>query len=69
METDILEIETLINQGEFYQQESEKITETLNKLESLRAELQQAYDRWEYLDGIISYTNPHMSVFTLAEIS
>ncbi len=45
------QLEQQIAQNEFYQQDKETITSTLKKLEDLKNSLQQAYDRWEHLDG------------------
>lgn len=45
------QLEQQIAQNGFYQQDKETITSTLKKLEDLRIDLQQTYDRWEHLDG------------------
>ncbi len=40
--------------SEFYQQDKAVITDTLARLEQIKAELQRTYERWEHLDGIES---------------
>jgi ATP-binding cassette subfamily F protein uup len=50
-EQELKQLEEQIAQNEFYQQDKETISNTLKKLEDLRNDLQQDYDRWEYLDG------------------
>ncbi len=45
-------LQAQIGSNEFYQQEKENIAATMSRLEKLNADLQQAYDRWEQLDGL-----------------
>ena len=45
------QLEQQIAQNGFYQQDKETISSTLKKLEDLQNDLQQAYERWEHLDG------------------
>jgi len=51
LEVEQQEIETLVSQGDFYQQDKDLIKDTLARLEVIRRELNDAYQRWEYLDG------------------
>jgi ATP-binding cassette subfamily F protein uup len=46
------ELEQQLSQGEFYQQNKETISDTVGRLEQIRRELDQAYERWGYLEGI-----------------
>ncbi len=46
------ELEQQLSRGEFYQQNKETISSTVGRLEQIRQELQQAYERWTYLEGI-----------------
>ncbi len=39
------------SQAELYQQHRDTITTTLDRLHQIRDELEQAYERWEYLDA------------------
>ncbi|MFW6314388.1 MAG: hypothetical protein ACOC0S_02250 [Desulfohalobiaceae bacterium] len=36
----------------FYRQEESAITETVNRLEPLQAEIEAAYERWEELESL-----------------
>ena len=44
-------LETLVSQPDFYQQDKDEIKKTLERLEAIRAELETAFARWEYLDS------------------
>ena len=46
-------LEQQVSQSDFYQQDKETIVETMARIELIREDLQRAYDRWEYLDGIV----------------
>ena len=52
IETDVQTLEQSTAEGGFYQQDKTAITETLRRLEALRAELEQAYARWEHLEAM-----------------
>lgn len=52
LETEQKQIEQKIASSEFYQQEKDKITGTLSRMEQVNSELETAYERWGYLDGI-----------------
>lgn len=52
LENEIQSLEAQTNQGEFYQQEKHLITQTLERLDTLRSQLQTAYERWEQLDSL-----------------
>ena len=54
LEEEQREIELLVSQGDFYQQDKDLIKDTLARLDSIRQELTDAYVRWEYLDGFAS---------------
>ncbi len=51
LELEIQQLEHQSNQAEFYKKEKTEITATLSKLDNLRKELRQLYDRWERLDS------------------
>jgi len=40
-----------VGEADFYRQERQAITETLSRLERIRQELEEAYRRWELLEG------------------
>ena len=42
-------IEQRIGQSDFYQQEKYIISKTMNTLKQLQGELEESYERWEYL--------------------
>ena len=44
-------LEGQISRPEFYQQDKADITRTLDRLEQVKADLQRAFERWEYLDN------------------
>lgn len=44
-------LETQVSQPDFYQQDKDTIKCELDRLESIRQELENAYARWEYLDS------------------
>ena len=52
LEEEQRDIELRISQGDFYQQDKQLIKDTLERLESVRQELSDAFNRWEYLDGV-----------------
>jgi ATP-binding cassette subfamily F protein uup len=52
LEQEQQELEQQLSQGEFYQQNKETISSTVGRLEQIRRELEQAYERWTYLEGI-----------------
>ena len=52
LELEQQQFEQKVSQSEFYQQDKETITTTLTRLDQIQKALQQAYDRWEYLDGV-----------------
>jgi ABC transport system ATP-binding/permease protein len=52
LEQEQLQLEQQLSQGEFYQQHKEVITRAVARLEQVREELEQAYGRWTYLEGI-----------------
>ena len=54
LEEEQREIELLISQGDFYQQDKVLIKDTLARLDGIHAELSEAYSRGEYLDGFAS---------------
>jgi len=54
LEVEQQEIEMLVSQGDFYQQDKQLIKDTLARLDDIHKELSDAYNRWEYLDGITS---------------
>jgi len=44
-------LHTLMGDADFYRQQGEKITVTLERLEALEQELQACYERWETLES------------------
>jgi len=51
LETEMQTLEQRAGESEFYRQEKTRIAETIDRLERLRAELEQAYTRWEQLEA------------------
>jgi ATP-binding cassette subfamily F protein uup len=51
LEAEKQHIEVLISGSNFYKQEKESITSTLEQLQKLQKELEVAYERWAYLDS------------------
>ena len=51
LERDQRQLEHRVGQGEFYQQDKAAIADSLARLGQLRVELEQAYARWEELEG------------------
>ena len=49
MENQQQALEQRIDQSNFYQQEKDVISETMNTLKQLQGELKESYERWEYL--------------------
>lgn len=49
MENQQQALEQRIDQSNFYQQEKDIISETMNTLKQLQGELKESYERWEYL--------------------
>lgn len=52
LEIQLTELQTLISAPEFYQNETEKINETLARIKAIEDKLQTAYDRWESLEEL-----------------
>jgi len=52
MERQLQELEQQVSQPGFYQQEKDAITSTLASMDAMRAQLAEAYRRWETLDAI-----------------
>ena len=50
LEQEQQEIETQISQSDFYQQDKQKIADTMSRLETITSELAQSFERWEALD-------------------
>ncbi|WP_198246482.1 hypothetical protein [methane-oxidizing endosymbiont of Gigantopelta aegis] len=48
------ELNERINQPDFYKQAQEKVSATLSELNEVNQSLEQAYQRWETLDGMSS---------------
>jgi ATP-binding cassette subfamily F protein uup len=51
LETEQSQLHTLMGDADFYRQQGEKITVTLERLEALEQELQACYERWETLES------------------
>jgi len=51
LETELAELQTLISQSEFYQQEKEEINQTLIRIKNAENELETLYERWETLEN------------------
>ena len=49
MEDQQKELEQRIGQSDFYQQDKETISQTIALMKQLQEELQNSYERWEYL--------------------
>ncbi|MCK5091474.1 MAG: ATP-binding cassette domain-containing protein, partial [Gammaproteobacteria bacterium] len=52
LEAEQQQLELKMASNEFYQQEKEKITTALSRMEKVNEELTAAYERWEHLDSI-----------------
>jgi ATP-binding cassette subfamily F protein uup len=52
LEQEQQQLEEQLSQREFYQQNKETISGAVGRLEQVRHELEQAYRRWSYLEGI-----------------
>ena len=51
LENEQHQLQQQISSSEFYQLEKDEITDTLAQVETVNKELEQAFERWEYLDG------------------
>ncbi len=51
LEKEQQELSELISSEKFYQQSSDKVTETMNKMKSIEEKIQALYARWEELGG------------------
>jgi ABC transport system ATP-binding/permease protein len=52
LEAEQFELHALIGKADFYRQSSEKITATLQRLETVKGELEAAYERWQELESV-----------------
>ena len=52
LETEQTELHAKMGSSDFYRQASEKITATLERLESIKRELEYAYQRWQELESV-----------------
>jgi ATP-binding cassette subfamily F protein uup len=52
LETEQVQLQTLISTPEFYRGETEQINKTLARIKTLEDELQMAYERWETLEAV-----------------
>lgn len=52
LETEQTELHAKMGSADFYRQASEKITATLERLESIKRELEYAYQRWQELESV-----------------
>jgi ATP-binding cassette subfamily F protein uup len=52
LETEQAELHKRMGDGDFYRQASDRITATMEHLETIRQELEQCYQRWQELDSI-----------------
>lgn len=52
LEVEQMELQTLISEPEFYQQDNTKINQTMLRLNEINSQLQAAYQRWEILETI-----------------
>jgi ATP-binding cassette subfamily F protein uup len=51
LETEQAELHKRMGDGDFYRQASDRITATMEHLETIRQELEQCYQRWQELDS------------------
>ena len=51
LENELEELQTLTYQSDFYQRKDDDIKTTLQRLETVQHELENAYNRWENLEG------------------
>ena len=52
LESEQLDIETLISDPDFYSNDKDKIEQTLKQLANIQAQLEQAFLRWEELEQL-----------------
>jgi len=52
LETEQAELHAKMGNADFYRQASEQITATLERLESIKRELENAYQRWQELESV-----------------
>jgi ABC transport system ATP-binding/permease protein len=52
LETELAELQTLVSNPEFYQQEKASVQQTLARIKTIEEELQTRYARWEELEAI-----------------
>lgn len=54
LETEQAQLQHLMASGDFYRRDKLEITQTLERVESLKRQLDEAYGRWETLDNLTS---------------
>ena len=52
LEKEQAELHTRMGDGDFYRQSSELITDTMERLETIKHDLEQCYQRWQDLDSV-----------------
>ncbi|MDM8565285.1 ATP-binding cassette domain-containing protein [Candidatus Halobeggiatoa sp. HSG11] len=52
LEIELSELQTLVSSSEFYQQETQQVNQTLNRIKAIETNLQKMYKRWEELENI-----------------
>jgi len=54
LEREQIELHTRMGEADFYRQGSDKITTTMNRIETVKIELETCYQRWQTLESIAS---------------
>ena len=54
LETEQAELHERMGDAAFYRQPSDKITSTIERLEAVKRELEESYERWQTLESIAS---------------
>jgi ATP-binding cassette subfamily F protein uup len=51
------ELHKLMGEADFYRQRGDKITATMERLESVKRELEACYERWQFLESVATKTS------------
>ena len=54
LESEQAELHSRMGQADFYRQASDKITATMERIETVKVELEAAYERWQTLESLIA---------------
>lgn len=54
LENEQAELNARMGEGDFYRQPSDKITATIERLETVKLELESSYERWQQLESVVT---------------